>query len=139
MKKTLLLAAAAAVLLLGATSPNIFKVPAEMPKGFETYVTVAPDDGVRGPYRLLKPSSAFACEAMVTQPGTRKAYGSLELKVPRGETKSVHQNAGEYDLTFKVTINGEATRADAIVVVARGADVLSRTRSTVSLPAKEER
>lgn len=139
MKKTLLLAAAAATLLMSATSPNIFKAPDAAPVGFETNVTVEPSGSVHGPYRLLKPSDAFGCTAAITQPGTRKAYGILELTVPRGETKSVHQYAGGYDLTFKVTINDAATRADTIVVVARGAEVLSRTRSKVWLDPKNER
>lgn len=93
------------------------------------------------PYQLLKrPSpSTYSCSAVVIEAGTNHLLGSAQLVVGRGDRQTTKRSAGGLQTEFTVSVTAKGERADAEVVVTRGAEVLTKQRTSMSLLLPSEK
>jgi hypothetical protein len=92
-------------------------------------------------YQLLKRASprTYTCSVLVLEAGTNNVLGDVKVVVGRGDRQTTKRSAGGLQTEFTVSVTAKGERADAEVVVKRGAEVLTKqlTRMSLLLPSEK--
>lgn len=105
----------------------------------QIFISVGPS--ASDPYQLLKRASprTYTCSVIVTEAGTNHLLGDAKLVVGRGDRQATKRSVGGLQTEFTVSVTAKGERADAEVVVKRGAEVLTKqiTRMSLLLPSEK--
>jgi len=105
----------------------------------QIFISVGPS--ASDPYQLLKRASprTYTCSVVVTEAGTNHLLGDAKLVVGRDDRQTTKRSVGGLQTEFTVSVTAKGERADAEVVVKRGAEVLTKqlTRMSLLLPSEK--
>ena len=119
-------------LLLLAISLAAPAAPPAVSPAIEVTIDIHPSSADH--YQLLKrrpTPDTFTCQANVMEAESHRLYGDLNLVVGPGESDHTTKTFGDYTMTFGVSLKNN--RADAVVEVKRGEQLITRQRSIVHL------